>query len=448
MLSNTKMSYFMVALSTDPIDDLENIENGTRMFVMDTGAKYIYDEENHTWRDMETGESAVPSNKKFNVAITSGESSYQTGIRVIDNKVSGTLVYHGGYSVELSIDPGIIGSGSAVITLDGNRVSGNTITLDVTDNRDTHEITISANGYTTETIILEMSKLFLQPVKEDGEDGEDKNANSRVGTAVVGIAVVGVEGDPNAATVGSAVVGEATVGSEGGSEGGGETEVTWRTFYEGTLTTVDGEGCSTAQLPQVICVTPSAKVTVNGVEYLNSCGYNENNDVLYYGASWNSDSDSYDFSEYSFCLVDGFLDTQEPGTYTIKVEVPDGWQTLYEAVNETPMVETDGSGNTSAEHYYYDIPYTVSECIDTIKVVFDNETYITPLDSGWGNFVGEDTPYSIGLLQPDSLPVMVVQSSESHSFKIEVPSYVTVVSVPDGTVDLDGTQTPAVDPGR
>ena len=208
MISNTKMCYFMVALSTDLINDLENIENGTRMFIMDTGKKYIYDEENQMWRDMETGELAVLTNKKFSVSITSGESEYQSGIRVVDGKVSGTLIDNNGeYSVVLHIDTGtedVTPAPSVTIFLDGEPISGNDITLDVTDNRDTHEIVVKADGYSDYTQVIEMSGVFLKPVPVP-EGGDD--SNSRVGTAVVGTAIVGSD------SASSDVVGTAIVGS-------------------------------------------------------------------------------------------------------------------------------------------------------------------------------------------------------------------------------------------
>ena len=213
----------MVALSTDPIDELENIANGTRMFIMDTGAKYIYDEENQTWRDMTDGSAAVFTKKVLTVYITSGDSEYQSGVRVIDNKVSGTLVYNDGYSVVLHVDadtePATEGEEAPAITvyLDGDEVSGTDIVIEVTDNRESHEIKVVADGYVDYVQTIEMSKLFLKPEEVEPEpEPEPDDNSSRVGYAIVGVSVVGEEGggDSSDSRVGTAIVGISTVGEE------------------------------------------------------------------------------------------------------------------------------------------------------------------------------------------------------------------------------------------
>lgn len=115
------------------------------------------------------------------------------------------------------------------------------------------------------------------------------------------------------------VYNKVTVNVEGG--GGGS----WQTVFEGSVTTVEGEESSYANVTSAIINADTIKVTFNGVEY--TCNKIMKDDTAYYGGF---DGADFDFSNYPFCLQSGvnpfegveFTDIITPtaGTYTLKIE--------------------------------------------------------------------------------------------------------------------------------
>lgn len=97
--------------------------------------------------------------------------------------------------------------------------------------------------------------------------------------------------------------------------GGGET---WNTVFEGDVTTeVVQEGRADGMLDTIISAN-TIKVTFNGTEY--TC---EKDEEGYYGASYDRETSTYDWSVYPFGIIDGdtFI-TQTANTYTLKIEEP------------------------------------------------------------------------------------------------------------------------------
>lgn len=105
--------------------------------------------------------------------------------------------------------------------------------------------------------------------------------------------------------------------------GGGET---WNTVFEGSVTTEESGDVFAGYINTDI-TADTIKVTFNGVEY--TCNkIDRGDDNIYYGALRVVD-DGVDFSEYPFGLCcfpgDGTdLYTQTAGTYTLKIEEPQG----------------------------------------------------------------------------------------------------------------------------
>lgn len=114
------------------------------------------------------------------------------------------------------------------------------------------------------------------------------------------------------------------------SGGSGES---WSTFFEGEVTTVEEEGSYFTQLSNSNYIdADKIKVTFNNVEYIcNKTAINDGGDIgNIYGGSYNEEYEQPDFSNYPFIIVswdwsprnETYLNTESPGTYSIKIEVP------------------------------------------------------------------------------------------------------------------------------
>lgn len=180
MISINKFDDYVAALSTDDLTAFEGAENGLRVIIMDTGARYICDKENNCWRNMETGEIAVQINKPFEVKIEGPHSDAQNGIYLVGNKVFGNLMDNdGSYFLTLKVSADVEG---ATVTANGAAAENGVVNVAMPADR--VEIVVSKEGYTTVTKVLDLGGVFMQPVETSDE------ASSTVGSAVVGTAVV------------------------------------------------------------------------------------------------------------------------------------------------------------------------------------------------------------------------------------------------------------------
>ena len=107
--------------------------------------------------------------------------------------------------------------------------------------------------------------------------------------------------------------------------GGGSGE-SWSTFFEGEATTEEEDGQYFTQLSESDYINADKiKVTFNGTEYVCNKTVTEY-DVNIYGGSFNEEYKPV-FSNYPFIISSSseervFLATESPGTYSIKIEVP------------------------------------------------------------------------------------------------------------------------------
>ena len=114
------------------------------------------------------------------------------------------------------------------------------------------------------------------------------------------------------------------------SGGSGES---WSTLFEGEVTTVEDEGIYIIQLSNSDYIdADKIKVTFNGVEYVCNKTIVEQNSAYNnrYGGSFNGEE--IDFSNYPFIInskrlkkssnIINLIVTESPGTYSIKIEVP------------------------------------------------------------------------------------------------------------------------------
>ena len=104
----------------------------------------------------------------------------------------------------------------------------------------------------------------------------------------------------------------------------GESGENWGTFFEGEVTTAEDDGVYSTHLSNSNYIdADKIKVTFNGVEY--ECTKMSLNGANFYGGF--SEEEGPVFFEYPFTLVSfpteaGTIITEAPGTYSIKIEVP------------------------------------------------------------------------------------------------------------------------------
>lgn len=101
-----------------------------------------------------------------------------------------------------------------------------------------------------------------------------------------------------------------------------KTETSTPLFSE-TVTTVDEGDTNEATLSYAEQITADTlKITFNGVEYTCTKVTFEVSDEVYYGAPFNPETDSFDFSEYPFHILSSplaanIIRTESAGTYTV-----------------------------------------------------------------------------------------------------------------------------------
>ena len=111
----------------------------------------------------------------------------------------------------------------------------------------------------------------------------------------------------------------------------GESEESWNTLFEGEITTVEGDGMYYAQLSNSDYINvDKIKVTFNGVEHVCNKTVAEGDTNIYGGGF--IDGYGPDFSNYPFIIgsetgpktdmASNVVFTESPGTYSIKIEVP------------------------------------------------------------------------------------------------------------------------------
>lgn len=107
-----------------------------------------------------------------------------------------------------------------------------------------------------------------------------------------------------------------------GEDFGGES---WETLFDGNVTTEDEQGGVAASSELNVNITANTiKVTFNNTEYI--C--NKDTDYISFGAAFDAETGSFDFSEYPFGMM--FISeidtwnffTPSSGTYSLKIEEP------------------------------------------------------------------------------------------------------------------------------
>lgn len=186
------------------------------------------------------------------------------------------------------------------------------------------------------------------------------------------------------------------IAAGGDCDCGYECTETVTTLTEESVTTTKEEGDIAAfgdfSYSQLIDAD-NIKVTFDGVEY--ECEVNYHDGEYSYGASYDSNLDAYDWSEYPFAVSSFFTDsphttlaTQAAGTYTIKIEVEE------EIITTTPCFDkargyscgeevgvlTEESVTTTAQGSINPGMLSYSQFIDadSITVTFDGVEYECP----------------------------------------------------------------------
>ena len=129
----------------------------------------------------------------------------------------------------------------------------------------------------------------------------------------------------------------------------GESEESWSTFFEGEITAEEQDDMYSALLPTSNSINANKiKVTFNDIEY--ECTKISFNGDTYYGGF---SEEGPIFSEYPFVIANTDVYTESPGTYSIKIEVPQ---------------ESGGSGDWSAAEVTF-INYSLSNVTITCTSV-------------------------------------------------------------------------------
>ena len=177
-------------------------------------------------------------------------------------------------------------------------------------------------------------------------------------------------------------------------------------------------------------------VTFNGVEYTCQRMANDGD----YGASYNSDTQSFNWSEYPFNLYDGAVSTENAGTYQIKIETVEETIETSECFNKAVKSVSD-RGYECIENYI-EISYeqTIDNdnnasinlyegyCIEeskysALRVEVNGVTYDAPWDSNNSYYA-----FDLGYIYTSYCGQIHFNESGTYTFTVYAPEFVVNTS--------------------